>query len=125
MTMAAVLGAVEAAAIGGLVALRPDHLAHWSLIVAAVGNAIALGLAIAVAQPVEWDMPGASPDIWLADIPTGDSLHNGKAAMADHYATALRENEEVMKGNANLLRGAFVALVMTLIVSALLALLFG
>jgi hypothetical protein len=125
MTFASFLAAVEGAIIAGLVALKPDHVIHWSIIAMLVGFSIAAVFALLAASPVAWDIPGGRPAAWLEDIEEGDTLHNGRAAMAGFYDEMIADNNTVLASNANLLRGSLVAVVITLLIAALLALLVG
>ena len=85
------------------------------------GFGIAAGLAAWSAQPVAWEVPGTEPSQWLEDIVDGDSLHNGKAAMAGYYDTMISRNDERMVVNAHYLIVASVVTIMTLLSSAVAA----
>ena len=122
MTMASILAAIDAALIG-LVALTHGSDAPASLIILIIGFGIGVGLAAWSALPIAWDVPGNEPRQWLEDIEEEDSLHNGFAAMAFYYNEMIEANDRRLRGNANLLRGAFLAVVLTLIISVVSALL--
>lgn len=121
MTFASFLAAIEGAIIAGLVALKADHVVHWALVIMAIGFAIAAVLALVAAKPVDWDLPGARPGSWEEDIQSGDSIHNGRAAMAGFYDEMIADNNRVLKGNGNLVEASLVAVVVTLIVSGVVA----
>jgi hypothetical protein len=125
MNFASFTSAVDGVAIAALVSLRADHQFHWSLIILVAGFAVAAGAAIFAAQPVAWDISGSRPGLWLDDILEQDTLHNGRAAMAGFYDEMILDNDVVLKGNADLLRVALWAVVSTLIIAGVVAVLFG
>jgi len=104
MTFASFLATLEAAAIAGLISLPSFPSGWWALAVITIGFGVATVLAALSAQPVPWDMPGYPPSNWLPEIDCGDTRHEDQAAVAQHYAEAISDNELVMAHNATLLR---------------------
>lgn len=123
MTMASILAAVDAALIGAAVLLvRDGGVIGWPLTLLIAGFAVAVGLLLWSTMPCSWEVPGSEPGRWVGDIQSGDTLHDGRAAMADYYDDMLNDNHRQLIANANFMRAAFVVLILTLIVSALAAL---
>jgi hypothetical protein len=123
MTFASFLATLEAAAIAGLIALPSAPSGWWALAVITIGFGVATVLAALSAQPVPWDMPGYPPNSWLADITSEDTRHEDRAAIAEHYAEAIRDNEMVMAANARLLRVALWLAVVSVSVAGAVAIL--
>jgi hypothetical protein len=118
MTMAAILAAVDAALLSAWAALETG--ASWTLPILILGFAVAAALTAWSALPRAWEVAGNEPRKWLSDIPSGDSLHNGKAAMVGHYDDMLADNERQLTASANGVRAAFVVVILALLVGSLL-----
>lgn len=119
MTLASFLATLDAAVIA-LLAIADTHR-RWALIALVAGFGISAAIAAFSAQPVAWDVPGNQPQNWLQDIVEGDSLHNGKAAMAEFYGDMITANDRALASNGNLLRAAFVGTILTLVVAGAVA----
>ena len=119
MTMASFLAALDAAAIAGWAVIGAGQGFAMGALV--IGFGIAAALATFSAQPVAWCVPGGLPSGWLDDIVEGDTLHNGFAAMAEHYDAMIIQNDAVLAANGTKMTMAFVAMLLTLILAAVLA----
>lgn len=123
MTFASFLATLEAAAIAALVALPSSPSGWWALVVITIGFGISTVLAVLSAQPVLWDMPGYPPGAWLAEITSVDTRHEDRAAMAEHYAGAISDNEAAMSANGMLLTIALWLVVTTVAIAGAVAIL--
>jgi hypothetical protein len=119
MTMASFLAALDAAVIAVWAVIGAGHAVPIGALV--FGFGIAATIAAFSAQPVAWDTPGAKPSDWTDDIVDGDTLHNGLAAMAEHYDSMISQNDRVLSSNGNAMRLAFVFMLLTLLLAACLA----
>jgi hypothetical protein len=119
MTMASFLAALDAGVIAVWTALKLAHSIPIALMV--TGFAISALLAAWSAQPVHWCVVGNEPKNWIDDIAEGDTLHNGYAAMAEHYDSMIAKNDSAIADNARLMRAAFFVMIATLILSGVAA----
>ncbi len=115
MTMASFLASLDAAAIAFWGVVNPT--AWVSMLVLVIGFALAAGMAAASALPTHWEIAGNEPGNWLDDIVEGDTLHNGKAAMAGFYQDMIRSNADCLSSNSRLIAGAFVTMIVTLVLA--------
>lgn len=121
MTFASFLAAIEGAVIAAYVALKPTGVTRYSLLAMMIGFGASTLLALWAAQPVAFDIPGGRPADWQDDIKQGDSLHNGRAAMAGYLDEMIVDNDATLRNNANFLTAALVGVVLTLIIAGVLA----
>lgn len=113
MTMTAVFGSVTAALLAAFT--TTDGAGGLPFAVLILGFAVATILAAWTALPIGWEIQGNEPSSWLSDIPTGDSLHNCKAAMAEYYDDMIAGNDRQLKGGATLLQASFVVAILMLL----------
>jgi hypothetical protein len=118
MTLASFLVATNAAILAVWAITPKGSAALFPLIILLVGLAFSAACAIWSALPVAWDPPGNEPSNWLEDIP-GDPMHACHAAMAEYYDDMITWNAERLQANANWVRVAFVAVLMSIVFAAL------
>lgn len=111
MTMATILTATAGVFIGFSASQKEVSVV---LIVLIAGFALASIFAVFAALPSAWHAPGNEPSQWLEDIPSGDTLHNGFAAMAGYYDNMIEANQRNLDSAAFLVRSAFISVVVTL-----------
>ena len=119
MTMAAILGAIDAALIGLAGTLERAEFG-WSLVVLIAGFMLSATLAAWTAMPIAWDIPGNEPGQWKKDIENGVSLVSGLASMAEHYDDMISANHARLSSSANIIRMSFVSTVLTLVIAGFL-----
>lgn len=120
MTLASFLATLDAALIALLAVGSSGQ--RWSLVALMIGFGLATAVAAFSAQPVSWAVPGGLPADWIEDIASGDTLHNGNAAMLEYYQDMIVSNDQVLSKNGDLLRASFALTILTLFVAGFLAL---
>lgn len=121
LTFAGLLVAAVAALVGAALAAHPQSLPVVSLSAIAAGLLVASALSLWSARPVNWYPAGNRPGAWLEDIEEGDSLHNGRAAMAEYYEQMISRNEERITAAGRLMHWSFGITAATLAVAAIYA----
>jgi hypothetical protein len=99
MTYGAILVGASAALIAVAVAMsqsQPTVRLIGPVLAMLFGLTVAAGMAIYSAFPTDWEIVGTEPRHWLEDIEERDTLHNGVAAMAEHYDQMITDNNARM-----------------------------